>query len=91
MLCCICKPLKLVNQSYKLGLQYIKARGSRDESGAKTFRLFRGKWKRNENMETETEICKTETKTEFFDESGNGNRTTFSGGTDAETEVSVFD
>jgi hypothetical protein len=24
------------------------------------------KWKRNENMETETEICKTETKIEFF-------------------------
>jgi hypothetical protein len=24
------------------------------------------KWKQNENMETETEICKTETKTEFF-------------------------
>jgi hypothetical protein len=62
--------------------------GARDESGAETFQLFRIKQKRNENMKTETEIRKTETEF-FFGESENRNGTTFSGGTDAETEVSV--
>jgi hypothetical protein len=42
-------------------------------------------------MKTKTEICGTEMETEFFGESGNGNGTMFSGGTDAETEVSVSD
>jgi hypothetical protein len=32
-----------------------------------------------------------ERKRKFFDESGNRNGTTFSGGTDAEMEYSVFD
>jgi hypothetical protein len=37
------------------------------------------KWKRNENMETKTEICGTKTETIFF----GGNGTAFSGRTDA--------
>jgi hypothetical protein len=43
-------------------------------------------------MKTKTEICGTEMETEFFfGGSENGNGTTFSGGTDAETKVSVSD
>jgi hypothetical protein len=40
-------------------------------------------------MKTKTEI--RETEMEFFCGSGNGNGTVFSGGTVAETEVSVSD
>jgi hypothetical protein len=48
--------------------------------------------KRNENMETKMKICGTKTETDFFFcGSGNGNETVISGGTDAETEVSVSD
>jgi hypothetical protein len=46
------------------------------------------KLKHNENMKTETKICRT--KTYFFGRSGNRNGTAFSGRTDAEMEVSVF-
>jgi hypothetical protein len=42
-------------------------------------------------METKTEICGTETETEYFGGSGNGNGTAISGGTDAKMEVSVSD
>jgi hypothetical protein len=48
------------------------------------------KWKRNENMKKK-EICGTEMETEFFSGSENGNGTTFSGKTNAKTEVSVSD
>jgi hypothetical protein len=37
-------------------------------------------------METEIEFCKTKMQTEFIGGSRNGNRTVFSGGTDAEME-----
>jgi hypothetical protein len=47
------------------------------------------KWKHNENIETKTEICGTETETNFFCGSGNENGIAFSGRTDAETEVSI--
>jgi hypothetical protein len=53
--------------------------------------FFAEKQKRNENMETKTEICGTETETDFFGGSGNENGTAISGGTDAEMEVSVPD
>jgi hypothetical protein len=49
------------------------------------------KWKRNENMKTETEFCGTETETEILWRKWNGNGTAFSGGTDAETETFVSD
>jgi hypothetical protein len=43
------------------------------------------KWKLNENIEMKTEFCKTK-KRNSFGGSGNKNRATISGGTDAETE-----
>jgi hypothetical protein len=49
------------------------------------FSAEKRKW--NENMETKTEICGTETETEFF----GGNGTAIFGRTDAEREVSVSD
>jgi hypothetical protein len=48
--------------------------------------FFAEKRKWNGNMERETELCETERKQNFLGENGNGNETTFSGGTDAETE-----
>jgi hypothetical protein len=42
--------------------------------------------KRKWNGNMETEFYGTETEQNFLYESGNGNGTTFSGGTDAETE-----
>jgi hypothetical protein len=49
--------------------------------------FFAEKRKRNENVKMEMEILGTET--DFFGGSGNENGTVFSGGTDAETEISV--
>jgi hypothetical protein len=53
---------------------------TRDENIAETFRLFRGK------METEQKrnFAEWKWKPNYFGGSGNGNRTTFSRGTDAE-------
>jgi hypothetical protein len=64
----------------------------KDESGAETFRLFRGKngnrmkiWKQKQKS------AERKRKWNFFGGSGNGNGTAIFGGTDAETEVSVSD
>jgi hypothetical protein len=49
--------------------------------------FFTEKRKWNENMETETEFCKTKTKWNFFlAETQTENRTPYPGGTNAETE-----
>jgi hypothetical protein len=50
--------------------------------------FFAEKQKRNENMKTETKSAKRKRK--FFGGRGNGNRTAFSGVTDAKTKNTEF-
>jgi hypothetical protein len=63
--------------------------------------FFAEKWKQNEYMKMETEFCGTETeilwrkwkrkRNNVFQWNRGGNGTTFSGGTEEETETSVSD
>jgi hypothetical protein len=67
----------LINLDCKKAMEQENVARLRDENGVETFQLFHGKM----------EFCQTEMEMDFFCESGNENRTTFSGGTNTKMEL----